>query len=192
VALKTARRFWVLVGRSKVAGTVSQLAVESTEKSSEHGKRSHGDLVKIAVNLPPADWHSYGLETMWAEPIGGDRYRLQNVPFYAYGLSAEDVVVAKNIGGQLIVQKTVQPSYHSTYRAFLAAEVTITSDNFLQHWMPLQELGATFEQRFKRLLAIDIPASSDISAAYALLENGADAGVWDFEEAHCGHLLDHT
>jgi hypothetical protein len=60
---------------------------------------------------------------MWAEPLGGDRYRLQNVPFYAYGLSFDDVVSARQIGGQLFVQDVVERGGHSTYRIFLSQDV---------------------------------------------------------------------
>lgn len=151
--------------------------------------RSREQFVKLAVNLPPSDWHSYALETMWAEPLGGDRYRLQNVPFYAYGVSFDDVLRAKQIGGQLLVQAVVERSGHSTYRVFLSQGVKHGDASFEQSWQPLHEIGVTYEQANDRLFAIDIPASTDIYRAYELLQRGEEAGVWDFEEAHCGHAL---
>ena len=33
-------------------------------------------------------------ETLWAEPLGDDRYRLESPPFYAYGVARGDVVRA--------------------------------------------------------------------------------------------------
>jgi hypothetical protein len=156
---------------------------------SEQHDRSREQLVKVAVNLPPSDWHSHALETMWAEPLGGDRYRLQNVPFYVHGMSFDDVLRAKVIGGQLIVQSVVERGGHSTYRVFLSRDVTPRDERFQQSWRPLQEIGVTYEQANDRLFAIDIPATTDIYGAYDLLQRGEELGVWDFEEGHCGHPL---
>ncbi len=156
---------------------------------SEQHDRSREQLVKVAVNLFASDWHTHALETMWAEPLGGDRYRLQNVPFYAYGLSFDDVVNAKEIGGQLIVQNVAERGGHSTYRLFLAQDVKRNGSRFYESWRPLEEIGVTYEQANDHLLAIDVPVSTDIYRAYELLQHGEEAGVWDFEEGHCGHPL---
>lgn len=154
---------------------------------SEQHDRSREQYVKVVVNLPASDWHSHALETLWAEPLGGDRYRVQNVPFYAYGLSFDDVVNARQIGGQLFVQDVVERGGHSTYRVFLSQGVKRDEVRFRESWRPLEEIGATYEQANDRLLAIDVPGSTDIYRAYELLQGGEGAGVWDFEEAHCGH-----
>lgn len=154
---------------------------------SEPHDKSRNEFVKVAINLPASDWHSHALEMIWAEPLGGDRYRLQNVPFYAYGLSFDDVVSARQIGGQLFVQDVVERGGHSTYRVFLSQAVKREGGLFQETWVPLQEIGVTYEQANDRLLAIDVPDSTDIYRAYELLQRGEEAGVWDFEEAHCGH-----
>jgi hypothetical protein len=155
----------------------------------EQHDRSRERLVKVAVNLPASNWHPHALETMWAEPLDGDRYRLQNVPFYAHGLSFNDVVIAKEIGGQLFVQDVVARGGHSTYRVFLSQDGKGARSRFAESWRPLEEIGATYEQANDRLFAIDVPRGTDIYRAYELLESGEQAGVWDFQEAHCGHPL---
>ena len=50
------------------------------------------DLVKIFIDLPH-HWWLQG-ESFWAQPLGDDRYRLENVPFCAYDLNFGDVVLA--------------------------------------------------------------------------------------------------
>ena len=35
------------------------------------------------------------VETLWATPVGRDRYKLDNSPFYAYGVSWQDVIEAR-------------------------------------------------------------------------------------------------
>lgn len=149
----------------------------------------HSDLVKIAVHLAPSDWHSHAIETMWAQPVGEDRYAIQNVPFFAYELSFDDVVRAPLVAGQRVVQEIAERGGHSTYRVFLSDGVRADSEAFAVAWKPLNDLGVTFEQANARLLAVDIPVSADIYAVYRLLEAGESSGVWDFEEGHCGHAV---
>jgi hypothetical protein len=157
--------------------------------SQDHTNRfRQREMVKVSTNLPPSDWHSHALENLWAEPLGNDRFRLQNVPFYAFGISLDDVVSAKSIGGQLIVQDVQERGGHSTYRVYLK-DVTVDSEAFMRLWKPLEAIGATFEQANDRLLAVDVPDTADIYEAYALLQTGEEAGVWDFQEGHCGHPL---
>ena len=48
------------------------------------------------------DWYDHATETMWAQPVGNDLFQLRNVPFYAYGLSYDDVVeVSKTVTASL-------------------------------------------------------------------------------------------
>jgi hypothetical protein len=48
------------------------------------------ELTQVHIDLPN-HW-AVGGEAMWARALGGNRYRIENVPFYAYGLNFYDVV----------------------------------------------------------------------------------------------------
>ena len=146
-------------------------------------------LRKILIRLPDDSWHGHGSETMWAESLGGDRYRLRNVPFYATGISAEDIVITRDEGGIPVVTGVVLHGGHSTYRIFLSDAVTPDDAAFKKHWVPLERLGCTYEGATQRLFGVDIPPRADIHLAYRLLEEGEAAGVWAFEEGHCGHSV---
>lgn len=37
-------------------------------------------------------------------------------------------------------------------------------------------------------MSVDVPPPADMYAVYKALEEGESAGLWEFEEAHCGHL----
>lgn len=65
---------------------------------------------------------------------------------------------------------------------------TQTTEEYL-HWSPLQEMACSYEGKSSNLLAVDVPGSTDIHRVYALLQEGEKGEVWDFEEAHCGHLV---
>ena len=48
---------------------------------------------KVLFRVVDEDGSVY-VETLWATALGEDRYRLDNLPFYAYGVSWEDIVLA--------------------------------------------------------------------------------------------------
>ncbi|HJR23273.1 MAG TPA: DUF4265 domain-containing protein [Dongiaceae bacterium] len=128
-----------------------------------------------------------GVETMWAEAMGEDRYRLRNSPFAAYGISFHDVVAAKVLNGQLTATRIVLRSGHSTYRIRLSDG--ISKEDFLARWPSLAALRCSYENADSRLFAIDALPEADIHAVYAELQRGETDGTWEFEEAHCAHVV---
>jgi hypothetical protein len=147
---------------------------------------SQEGLVKVFFDIPEKDGSVMKTESLWAEPLGGDRYLLRNVPFLVFGFSEQDVLTAKEDNGALVVTGVAIRGGHSTYRLVLPEDTT--EEEFLQDWTPLNELGCTYERATRRFVAIDVPPPADIYAVYKALEDGESAGRWEFEEGHCGHL----
>lgn len=144
--------------------------------------------MKVTFALDPAAWHGHASERLWAEDLGGNRYRLRNSPFYAYGVSFHDVVLAEfDRDGHLIFGSVLLSGGHSTYR--LVLNVSAEESAFKEHWQPMEAIGCSLEGADRKLLSIDIPPEVDIKKAYALLEAGENDGIWGFEEGHCGHLV---
>ncbi|HEX8438625.1 DUF4265 domain-containing protein [Archangium sp.] len=152
----------------------------------EQGERTSG-LVKVTFPLEAQAGHGSDTETLWAEKLAESQFRLRNTPFYAYGVSAEDVVFAHEHAGRLVFAGVARQGGHSTYRIIKSKEVD--SARFQERWAPLQNHGCSYEEGFGRLLAVDVPPAADIHAVYALLERGEQDQVWSFEEGHCGHSL---
>ncbi len=144
-------------------------------------------MVKLFVELEPADWHNNSTESLWAMPLGGDLYRVRNIPFYAMGLSHDDVVRASLRNDELFVEQVERHAGHSTYRLFTMEG--ITDEQWQPFWQHLEEIGCTYERATQRLFAVDVPPDTDIHKAYELLDSGEKAGVWGFQEAHCEHPL---
>jgi hypothetical protein len=153
----------------------------------DHQRAGGRDLAKVTFVLEKADWHDHARETLWAEPVGGDRLRLCNVPFYAYGVSYGDTVHAPPTGEGRIVQGVSERGGHSTYRIFVSN--TEALKRFPEYWASLEALSCTVERATERLFAVDVPPEADIYRVYDALTKGEAAGVWDFEEAHVGHVL---
>lgn len=158
------------------------------ETDEQRPKTGEG-LVKIAFNLPQ-DKSPFATESLWAEPLGASLYRLRNVPFYVRGVSEQDIVRAEEIAGRLMVTGIVDCGGHSTYRIFLPEH--ISERQFAKDWVPLHELGCTYQRATRRLIAIDVPLNANIYAVYEAPESGERDRLWAFEEGHCGHPLRNT
>ncbi|HYV47352.1 MAG TPA: DUF4265 domain-containing protein [Myxococcaceae bacterium] len=147
--------------------------------------RAEGDLVKVRFQLEPGAWHGSATETLWAERIDERRLRLRNVPFYAFGVSAEDVVFAHPADGLFEFESVSIRGGHSTYRVMLNNDAE--AGRVGEWWARLSELGCTFEQGSGCLRAVDVPPQADVHAVYSVLEQGEQGGIWDFEEGHYGN-----
>lgn len=118
--------------------------------------------------------------------MGNDRFRLRNSPFYAFGVSNDDIVLGAETDEQIQFRRVVFRGGHSTYRLRLRTR-DLKAESFVQAWTPLEKLGCSYEEG--SVLAVDVPPSTDIYAVYDLLQAGESADVWEFEEGHCGHPL---
>ncbi len=148
------------------------------------------ELIRVTISLEPCDWHSHGSETVWAVPSVDNQFILRNIPFFACGLSYDDTVKAvEDSEGVWQFARVARRGGHSTYRLFVTNASVLC--RFQEFWVPLSQLGCTLERATERLFAIDVPPNADIHRAYELLQAGEEAGIWDFEEAHLGHVLHH-
>src|SRR3954469_2155401 len=79
------------------------------------------DLCKIVVELG-YHWSGIGGEGIWARPMGGDLYEVDNIPFYAYGLNVGDVVraIAEAPHMKPVVNGIERASGHRTLRVRFA------------------------------------------------------------------------
>ncbi len=136
-------------------------------------------LTKVHIDLPN-HW-AIGGESMWAKPIADDRYRLENVPFYAYGLNFHDIVRATADAPDTIleIREVVRPSGHHTFRCFFDAE--ISREQQLDYFDVLRPFGATVERADERLVALDLEPDGSYNDVYDQLMEWEAASVLSFE-----------
>lgn len=96
---------------------------------------SNEGLVKLLFDVPEKDGSVLKTESLWAEPVGEDRYLLRNVPFLVFGFSEQDVITARDDKGTLAVTGVAMRGGHSTYRLVLPEDTTETK--FLKDWVRL-------------------------------------------------------
>ncbi len=80
------------------------------------GRKKTRPLVKVVFFLGEDEWHGYETESVWAEQVSDTRCRLRNTPFYAKGVSFEDVVFVQKKKGSLWFESVSLAGGHSTYR----------------------------------------------------------------------------
>lgn len=135
------------------------------------------------VLFHPNDGYYTTTETLWADDLGGARYRLRNSPWYIYNISLGDVVRARPAAdGMLEFVEVLERSGRSTFRILLRED--IDGATFERFWQPLAALGCTYEHAKGRLYAIDAPPRVDLGQAAALLAKGEEDAVWDWEAGY--------
>ena len=108
---------------------------------------------------------SADVETLWATSMGADQYRLDNSPFYAYGVSWEDVVYAPFDPEEQFptFQRVVAKSGNRTVRVLFKTPVDqgTESERLLQG---LVALGCSYEGANRKYMSVTVPAAVDLHA----------------------------
>ena len=140
---------------------------------------SDEQLTKVHIDLPN-HW-AVGGESMWARDLGADRYRLENVPFYAYDLNFHDVVEARSAAPNLkpSVLRVVERSGHRTIRVFFRESVP--DADRVAHLAALHDDHVTFERCSERYFALDLEPEANIVVVRARLDALEAADVLAYE-----------
>jgi hypothetical protein len=125
-----------------------------------------------------------GSEGVWARPLGDGTFELDNVPFYARGVSCGDRVKAKLAQGAFWFDGVVARGGHSTLRviAFDEKRVPEIRDS-------LKRLGCSTELNGNSLIAVDVPARTKLEPIVTMLRRRHAADELDYEEALLQHEL---
>lgn len=144
-------------------------------------------MVKITIPLPKDNVARAATESVWAEPEGYGTYKIKNVPFYAKGISCEDIVRAEPQDGNLVFRGVVRHNGHSTYRIY--APSGRTSPEVESLIGVLQQMHCEIEPATDKLVGVDVLPEADIYKVYETLADAERKGSIGFQEGHCGHPL---
>lgn len=138
------------------------------------------ELEQDEDNYPP-----YGTESLWAEPLGEGRFRLENIPFFAVGVSCNDIVRATRQEEGLLFDELLEESGHTTVR------VIVYDPNQVKVFRDLlRERGCDSElSDIDGLIAVDVPPGTDYRPIREMLEEGREQEVWGYEESALAHNL---
>ncbi|RDS84065.1 DUF4265 domain-containing protein [Dyella psychrodurans] len=118
---------------------------------------SHDATAKVLFRVPDDDGDAT-VETLWATPLGNDRYKLCNSPFFAYGVSWEDIVLAPYDAqeGFPTFQAVIEKSGNRTIRIIFDSPASPgNASHEILH--ELVALGCSYEGAKPTYIAINIP-----------------------------------
>jgi hypothetical protein len=140
---------------------------------------SEENLTKVHVELPNNE--DVGGESLWAEDLGGNVYRIRNVPFHAYGLNFYDVVVAEPESEEFkpSVLRVHKPSGHKTLRVIFTDESS--KEERILRLKKLNEYKAYLENADGTLFAIDVEAGGNYGAVCDILYEWENQGILSYE-----------
>ena len=124
---------------------------------------------KVLFRVPDEDG-GVTVETLWAYSLGDDRYRLDNSPFYAYGVSWQDVVYAPYVPEERMAtfESVVEKSGNRTIRVLFDPPEAPgnESDQVLQG---LVALGCSYEGARPKYISVNVPPAVDIQVVRSYL-----------------------
>ncbi len=152
--------------------------------STEEIQESQDEFVKIVFRFYSELFEKEMIETLWCKPLDAELgiYQVDNIPFYAPLLAADDVVFAEKDekeGGMLAYKQTLKESGNSTIHLVRLNDQVDLNDLLKQ----LVELGCNFEGVNENYAAIDVPCDVHYQPVRQLLDSLENDEVSGFSEA---------
>ena len=122
---------------------------------------------KVKIRFHPSTKYT---ETLWAKPIEGNLYQLDNSPFLAYGVSWQDIIEARPGEYQTLEYvRCVKKSGNRTLRVIFQEYKTTDprADPILAR---LRKLGCSYEGMQPRMISINVPPRVDLGNVTTFLE----------------------
>lgn len=154
------------------------------------------DRVAVTFGMTPDEegWPPIGSETLWAQPLGEGRYRLDTVPFFVPDLAVGDVVTAApDDDGRLWAQRRESTGGHGTIRVIPLLDGSLLGSTQALVSALSQSLGdlgpgVRWESAGPAysLVALDLTPDLDATELARVrnwLEAGQADGAWEYEES---------
>jgi hypothetical protein len=141
-------------------------------------------LARDADGWPPAD-----SEGLWAEPVSRDLYRLENTPWFARGVAANDLIEARpDADGVLWFVQVRERGGRIVVRVIPRADGPLGGNRqrVLDVFEPLGVRGEGMSSPVN-MVALDIGPEAALSSVKSLLATGESDGRWYYEEGCISH-----
>lgn len=134
--------------------------------------------IKVIIEVVDED-NKVIKESLWATELANNTCQLDNIPFYAFCYSCDDVVKIEKISDQYYVTDLIGPSGNSTVRLLFDHE-----EDLLQAKENFKSMDLESESSLSaKLLALNISKDRNYQEIRDTLENGENDGKWEYEEA---------
>lgn len=140
--------------------------------------------IRFALDRDESGWPPAESEGLWALPLGGGLFRLDNTPWFVRGVAAEDVVVASpDADGTLWFVRVHERAGRSVVRVVPRSDGPLAGDRqaVLDLFTPLGVTGEGMSSPVN-MVALDIGPGGPLAAIKTLLVHGEADGRWYYEE----------
>jgi Domain of unknown function (DUF4265) len=120
-----------------------------------------------------------GIESAWGIFIGENKYKLDNLLFYAKEYALGDILNIEEKEGELYAKNLFEESGHSLIRILFNDVNEVEYYRLFFKNMLCESEGSDI----KNLVAFDIPPEVDYSKIKVILEEGELSNKWTYEEA---------
>ena len=140
--------------------------------------------VVVELEIDEDGWPPVGSERLWAFHLGGERYRIDSVPWFARDLAVGNVVRAQapDPHSHPVFIDVLEPSDHITVRLICFRGGPLAGD-LAQALEPFTRLGVYGEGLTQYgMLALDITPHEPLDRIVDVLRRGQANGSWEYEE----------
>jgi hypothetical protein len=146
------------------------------------------DLAHVIFPLEVVDhWPPVGAERIWAVPVGDDRYRVANVPWFVYGVAEDDLIRAVADKEEKWPHFVEFIEWAGNYVIRLMPTGKCTEQNIMDAFAELDITGEAMGGDPLSMVALNVPADADLTRIKALMLAGKADGRWEYEEAAIDH-----
>lgn len=132
-------------------------------------------LVKVVFEQDYEDSDELDVETPWALSLGDNRYQLKNYPFFAYGISFDDIFEAlprHDDDERPYLSRVLEKSGHKTLRIVLAESIKESAAAMaVLHQLSAMDCG--YEGNGARFFVVNVQPHCDLAAVCAFLSSQA-------------------
>lgn len=133
--------------------------------------------IRVVMNIPDGPQS----EGLWAIPTDKpDHYEVNNIPYYAYGINAHDIVRCTAPPERRVLE-VIKPSGHRTLRIMFQPNTKTSVMNGVV--MSLVQKGGHPDLGFPGFLSLDVAPHNDYDQIFTYLKDLNDQGLLKFESA---------
>lgn len=140
--------------------------------------------VRFRFERDEGGWPPAESEGLWAVPLGGDAYRIDNTPWFARNVASHDVFFAEpDADGCLWASKRLRWSGNCTIRVvpFREGPLAGSQQAVLDLFVPMGVSGEGFGSQLN-IVALTVPPDADLAGVKQTLVQGEADGSWSYEE----------
>ncbi|WP_194792165.1 DUF4265 domain-containing protein [Pseudomonas sp. UFMG81] len=137
-------------------------------------------MEKVFIELEVVDdYPPVGVESVWAEKVAENIYKIKNIPFYSKEVCIEDEVsTSKGSDGEAIFSGVISDEGNSTLRIIFFGDDEESSQLVLAE---ISTMGCSWEGMSKKFFSVNVPSNIDFDDVADYLERKSEAGVLDYE-----------